>query len=89
VQEEELEEIPMEVDSDEDLIKHFEDTPTDPRAAIPHMAKGLSKMAKMMIKLKKMVKGKPKDGGSSSTGPVLRRSQTESPSTRKRRQTRE
>ena len=82
---EEEEEAPSEVDSDEEIVSYFEETPTDPRMAIPHMAKGIGKMAKMMIKMKNLMKGKPKDKGSTSGGPTLRRSQTESPSARKRR----
>jgi hypothetical protein len=83
--EEEEEEAPSEVDSDDEIVSHFEETPTDPRAAIPHLAKGMGKMAKMMIKMKKLMRGKPKESASSSGGPTLRRSQTEGPSTRKRR----
>ena len=81
----EEEEAPSEVDSDEDIVSHFEATPTDPRLAIPHMARGMSRMAKMMIKMKKLMRGKLKDSGSTSGGPSLRRSQTESPFTRKKR----
>ena len=80
----EEEEAPSEVDSDDEVVSYFEETPTDPRAAIPHLAKGMGKMAKMMIKMKKLLKGKPKGSASTSGGPTLRRSQTESPSTRKR-----
>jgi hypothetical protein len=79
------EEAQVEADSDDEIVSYFEETPTDPRMAIPHMAKGMGKMAKMMIKMKNLMKGKPKDKGSTSGGPTLRRSQTESPSTRKRR----
>ena len=82
---EDEEEAPSEVDSDQDIVSYFEETPTDPRAAIPHLAKRMGKMAKMMIKMKKMMRSGPKGGGSSSARPTLRRSQTESPFMRKRR----
>ena len=71
--EEDEEEAPSE-DSDNEIVSYFEETPTDPRAAIPHLAKGMGKMAKMMIKLKKLLKGKPKGSASTSGGPTLRRS---------------
>ena len=82
---EEEEETSIEVDSDDEIGSYFDETPTDPRLAIPHLAKGMGKMARMMVKMKRLLKGKPKERASTSGGPTLRRSQTESSSMRKMR----
>ena len=78
-------ETSIEVDSDDEIGSYFDETPTDPRLAIPHLAKGMGKMAWMMEKMKKLLKGKPKERASTSGGPTLRRSHTECSSVRKRR----
>jgi len=74
----------MDVDSDDRIVEYFDDTLSDPKEEIPYLAKGVGRVAKMILKIKKILKKKKDDPKEDplkrdqpSRGPTLRRCNTE------------